>query len=206
MVITDPPSNEGVMVQRGWGWVLASSDNVPHDPSEHCPTRDVFTGRLDHARILLERAPKFQMIASELIAAVGEIGNNTFDHNIGQWRDVPGCWFGWMLGDGHWTAVIADRGQGILATLRRIRPELHDDMEALRVAFREVISGRSPEQRGNGLKFVASVIGQRGDRQLEFHSGAAQVVLTSPRKGRHEEWSPSVRVLPGTLAILSVMV
>lgn len=150
-----------------------ASDHVPRDPEEHCPTRDVFTGRLDHARILLERAPAFHAIASELIAAVGEIGNNAFDHNIGQWRDVPGSWFGWKLDAGKWTAVIADRGQGVLATLRRIRPALLDDTEALRVAFHEVISGRSPEQRGNGLKFVASVVGQRGDRHLEFSSGTA---------------------------------
>mgnify|MGYP001615818303 CR=1 FL=1 len=159
-------STQSDMIARGRAWVLASSEGVPKDPDEHCPTRDVFTGRLDHARILLERSPAFQVIASELIAAVGEIGNNAFDHNIGQWRDVPGSWFGWTLEAKQWTAVIADRGQGVLATLRRIRPALLDDSEALRVAFHEVISGRSPEQRGNGLKFVASVVGRHGDRRL----------------------------------------
>jgi hypothetical protein len=34
---------------------------------------------------------------------------------------------------------------------------LANDLEALRVAFKEVVSGRSPEQRGNGLKVVRSV-------------------------------------------------
>lgn len=194
------------IIARGRTWVLASSDRVPHDPDEHCATRDVFTGRLDHARILLERATAFQMIASELIAAVGEIGNNAFDHNIGQWRDVPGCWFGWTLENTRWTVVIADRGQGILATLRRIRPELRDDTEALRVAFHEVISGRSPEQRGNGLKFVASVIGQSGDRRLEFSSGVARVRLASRGLGQNEEWSVCDSPIMGTLAILSVRV
>lgn len=194
------------IVTRCRAWVFASANRVPPDPEEHCPTRDVFTGRLDHARILLERAPAFQAIASELIAAVGEIGNNTFDHNIGQWRDVPGCWFGWTLGAGQWAAVVADRGQGVLATLRRVRPELRDDTEALRVAFHEVISGRSPEQRGNGLKFVASVVGQRGDRRLEFSSGAAQVHLVSHGSGHDEVWSVCDPLIQGTLAILSVRV
>jgi hypothetical protein len=195
-----------VMVTRGRAWVLAPGDHVPHDSEEHCPTRDVFTGRLDHARILLERAPVFHAIASELIAAVGEIGNNAFDHNIGQWRDVPGSWFGWTLGTRRWIAVVADRGQGVLATLRRIRPELRDDAEALRVAFHEVISGRSPEQRGNGLKFVASVIGQSGDRRLDFSSGAAQIRLVSHGAGHNEEWSACDPPIPGALAILSVRV
>ena len=201
-----PLSATDDIVARGRAWVLASSDRVPRDTEEHCPTRDVFTGRLDHARILLERAPAFQVIASELIAAVGEIGNNAFDHNIGQWRDIPGSWFGWTLDAEQWTAVIADRGQGVLATLRRIRPALLDDTEALRVAFHEVISGRSPEQRGNGLKFVASVVGQRGDRRLEFSSGTAHVRLVSGMVGHNETWSVCDPPISGTLAILSVRV
>ncbi|MBI5614261.1 hypothetical protein HY947_05025 [Candidatus Gottesmanbacteria bacterium] len=56
------------------------------------------------------------------------------------------------------TIVLADRGQGILATLRRVKPELSSASAALRVAFTETISGRRPESRGNGLKFVRSVI------------------------------------------------
>ena len=59
--------------------------------------------------------------------------------------------------------VLADRGQGILTTLKRVRPELINSSEAMRLAFTETISGRYPETRGNGLKFVRSII-------VEIHS------------------------------------
>jgi len=49
--------------------------------------------------------------------------------------------------------VLADRGQGVLTTLKRVRRELTNSSEAIRVAFTETISGRYPETRGNGLKF-----------------------------------------------------
>ena len=196
------------LIARGRAWVLAPSDRVPRDPDQHCPTRDVFTGRLDHARIILERTPEFAECSSELIAAAGEIGNNAFDHNIVQWRDVPGCWFGWAIVGSRWGVVLADRGQGVLATLRRIRPELSDDASALRVAFHEVISGRSPEQRGNGLKFVASVIGRggAGERVLEFSSGAATVTLRANSGAINESQDVCDPKVLGTLAVLTVQV
>lgn len=204
----DASSGISTMIDRARAWALAPSDRVPKDPDEHCSTRDVFTGRLDHARIILERSPVFMACASELIAAVGEIGNNAFDHNIGQWRDIPGCWFGWMIEGSFWGAVIADRGQGVLATLHRIRPELSDDASALSVAFHEVISGRSPEQRGNGLKFVTSVIGRggAGRRMLEFSSGAAAVIFRSNGGAVNESRAIGDPRIPGTLAILTVRV
>lgn len=196
------------MINRGRAWVFAPSERVPKDPDEHCQTRDVFTGRLDHVRIILERTLKFVSCSSELIAAAGEIGNNVFDHNIGQWRDTPGCWFGWTMEDSVWGSVIADRGQGVLATLRRIRPELSDDASALNVAFHEVISGRSPEQRGNGLKFVASVIGRggEGERILEFSSGDATIAVRSDGGAFKESHSACDPMVLGTIAILTIRV
>lgn len=204
----DASSGISTLIDRCRAWVLAPSERVPKDPDEHCPTRDVFTGRLDHARIILERAPDFSGRAPELIAAAGEIGNNAFDHNIGQWRDIPGCWFGWVIEGFLWRAVIADRGQGVLATLRRIRPELSDDASALRVAFHEVISGRSPEQRGNGLKFVVSVIGRggAGERLLDFSSGVATVTFRSDGGVVNESHAVCDPRIPGTIAMLTARV
>lgn len=204
MGVVQQPSED--IAVRGRAWALAVGDRVPRDPEEHCSTRDVFTARLDHARIVLERAPALHTITPEFIAAVGEIGNNAFDHNIGQWRDVPGCWFAWVARASEVIAVVGDRGQGVLATLRRVRPELRDDAEAVRVAFHEVISGRSPEQRGNGLKFVASVVRRSGNRSLDFASGAALVRLTTRSGNLHEEWVMSEPAIPGTLAVLTVRV
>ena len=71
---------------------------------------------------------------------------------------------------------MADRGQGILTTLKRIRPELTDASQALKVAFTETVSGRFPEARGNGLKFVRAVIIEN-PFTLKFQTGDASLFL-----------------------------
>jgi len=109
-----------------------------------------------------------------VVAVAGEIGNNSFDHNLGNWPDVPGIFFGYDLNKRQ--VVLADRGQGILQTLKRVRPGLIDDKEALRVAFTEILSGRAPEERGNGLKFVKQVVTQ-SLLGLSFQSGNAELEL-----------------------------
>lgn len=43
-------------------------------------------------------------------------------------------------------------------------------LEAIETAFTKRVSGRSPEQRGNGLKFVTETI-QQNNWHLYFHSG-----------------------------------
>ena len=75
--------------------------------------------------------------------------------------------------------VLADRGQGVRATLRRVRPELETDKEALYVAFTEIVSGRSPEKRGNGLKVVRRVA-ENGPIGLEYRSGLGIVKIPGP--------------------------
>jgi hypothetical protein len=50
--------------------------------------------------------------------------------------------------------AVVDRGQGIVNSLRAVRPEILVPSEYLVMAFEQVVSGRSPEQRGNGLKYV----------------------------------------------------
>mgnify|MGYP001619747335 FL=1 len=54
--------------------------------------------------------------------------------------------------------MLADRGLGILETLRQVRPELSNHVNAVQVAFTEFISGRAPEKRGNSLKLVREVV------------------------------------------------
>lgn len=49
---------------------------------------------------------------------------------------------------------IADRGQGIIETLSKALPQPNKPSEILRKAFEERVTGRAPEKRGNGLKFV----------------------------------------------------
>ena len=63
-----------------------------------------------------------------------------------------------------------------MATLKVVRPELNDHREALRVAFTEVLSGRAPENRGNGLKFVRKVV-TKNLIGLIFQTGNAELEL-----------------------------
>lgn len=154
-------------------WYLQDEGKTLPASKSVCPTRDVFHARLDTfynemtAKDLLNETE-----ASLLTAVVGEIGNNCFDHNLGQWKDEIGCWFSWEIREGAAFCVIADRGQGVLQTLKRVQPTLSNEEEALKLAFEKRISGRSPEQRGNGLKFVRSAVNGNDKRGLIFSSGA----------------------------------
>lgn len=118
-------------------------------------TQDRFRARLERMAILINQEPKISSLAPLLTAVAGEIGNNSFDHNLGNWPDMPGVFFAYDINKR--IIVLADRGVGIRATLSRVRADLKDDIDALEVAITERISGRAPEQRGNGLKFVVNV-------------------------------------------------
>jgi len=136
--------------------VWAESQIAPElSPDYYCYTQDIFRARLDRLAFELEQDFSTKNLAPLIISVTGEIGNNSFDHNFGSWPDVPGIFFAYDTNKR--VIVLADRGVGIRATLLRVRPNLKDDMVALKVAFTERVSGRSPEQRGNGLKFVNNV-------------------------------------------------
>lgn len=139
----------------------------------YCQTRDVFQGRLEQFQSKLGRIAPLKIV-SLVTAAAGEIGNNSFDHNLGNWPDIPGIIFSYNIQNK--IVVLADRGQGILATLKRVRPELISANEALKVAFTETVSGRFPESRGNGLKFVRSIIID-SPFTLYFQTGDAYLYL-----------------------------
>lgn len=184
-----------VIAQR---WASGSVGETPMSEF-YCPSSSIFQARLSSFETLLGKTPAGQrVIFSLIVAVVGEIGNNSFDHNLGNWPDVPGIFFAYDLHKRQ--VVLADRGLGVLATLRRVRPQLPDDREALRVAFTEIISGRSPEKRGNGLKFVRLVIAEN-DIDLYFQSGNA--VLDLPRKTPDINIASAETGLRGTLAQLT---
>jgi hypothetical protein len=165
-------------VEDAIAWYLPLHLGEANIPSELCPTRDIFQARLDTLyQETINRKLLPENEAALLTAVVGEIGNNCFDHNLGQWPDLTGCWFSWIYFEEKKSlfVIVADRGQGIRNSLRRVRPDLKGEDEALQLAFEKRISGRSPEQRGNGLKFVRSVINGSDQRALLFYSGSASI-------------------------------
>ncbi len=168
--------------------------NMIESNKVYCQTRDVFQVRLDSFIRHLEN--ELGNDAYLLGAVAGEIGNNSFDHNLGNRPETPGVYFDH---DGKTkTIVLTDRGRGIFTTIKNVRPETKTDKEALLVAFTKIISGRSPEQRGNGLKFVTRVLRDK-KWQLNFKSG--QAVLTINHSGKMKIKNLK-RNVPGCFAVI----
>jgi hypothetical protein len=103
-------------------------------------------------------------------AIMSEIGNNTFDHNFIFEDNFPrGAYCNLMYKQKY--TILADFGKGIKQSLSLVQPSINSDLDAIEMAFTKRISGRSPEQRGNGLKFVSEAI-QQNNWHLYFQSGA----------------------------------
>ena len=157
----------------------------------YCQTSAVFQSRLTMMQNLMIENTSAKDLFSLLVSVAGEIGNNSFDHNLGQWPDIPGIFFGYDLNKKQ--IVLADRGLGVLETLKRVKPKLIGHRQALEVAFTEIISGRAPEKRGNGLKYVREVISenpinllfQSGDAELKILGGSQDLTITNVADGFH---------------------
>lgn len=164
-----------VLETLGWAW--AASAQPPEIPDEYyCERQDRFTSRLEKMSVVLSQSlgSAAHDIVSLLTLVAGEIGDNSFAHNVGNWPDVPGVFFAYDVSKR--LIVLADRGRGVLTTLRHVRPHLTNDIDALRVAFTEIVSGRDPEKRGNGLKVVRRVAESQGIGLL-FRSGLGAVYI-----------------------------
>lgn len=158
-------------------WVLKSLPSEP-DNQFFCLDAPTFQARLNGLEKMMQKIPELAKDYSLISSVVGEIGNNSFDHNLGSWPDIRGIFFAYDLNKRQ--IALADRGQGVLTTLKRARPSLADDQEALLAAFTEKISGRAPENRGNGLKYVKKVlvdIKKDFPLKLYFQSGNAFTIL-----------------------------
>ncbi len=180
-------------------WV-GSTESYEPSKDQYCQTVDIFQMRLFRMQNELMKKNDLKTPFSLLTAATGEIGNNSYDHNLGNWRDVSGIFFGHDLNKRQ--IVLADRGQGILKTLKRVKPELKSDEEALRVAFTEIISGRAPEARGNGLKYVRKII-VTNPLKLLFYTGEAQLSLQQGDTGLNIMNIKSHKSLLGCIAVIS---
>ena len=163
----------------------------------YCPDSSVFKTRLSKLESELGEIKELSEIFPLISAITGEIGNDSFDHNLGNWPNIPGIFLGYDLNKRE--IVLADRGQGILTTLRRVRPKLMNHQDALLVAFTEIISGRAPEYRGNGLKFVREVV-TNNEISLFFQTGDAWLKI---QKGDSDlNIKKSIINLRGCLALI----
>ncbi|OHA27459.1 MAG: hypothetical protein A3C06_03380 [Candidatus Taylorbacteria bacterium RIFCSPHIGHO2_02_FULL_46_13] len=154
-------------------------DGIEFPGTFYCPTSSVFNARLQKMEYALMQKPGFEKLYSLITLVTGEIGDNSFAHNLGKWPDTSGIFFGYDLTKR--IIVLADRGLGILETLRQVRPELPSHVVAVEVAFTEFISGRAPEKRGNGLKLVREVVIEQ-PIDLFYTSGDAEVRMKASDK------------------------
>lgn len=183
-------------IDRAKHWLSLSNGESFLNEQEQCQTRDIFQARLDKIRITLESQPNSQLeVIYPLVAVIGEIGNNAYDHNLGKWRDAMGIYF--FADVENQTVVIADRGQGILSSIQKVKPEIKTDIDAIKVAFTETISGRSPEKRGNGLKFVTKVARDLG-LNIFLQSGFASTKINNSQLQFGEE----TENINGVLAVI----
>ena len=142
-----------------------NQDAILNNADYFCSTRDIFQARLD---AFIARTQQYL-----ISAIIGEIGSNTFDHNWDYAKGYPrGVYFN---NEDINCIILADYGRGIKKSLAAVR-NCESDLEALKVAFTEQISGRAPEQRGNGLKFVLESVKQK-KWYLYFQSGNACCII-----------------------------
>jgi hypothetical protein len=135
-------------------------------------TRDVFTARIQSYVIETNKYLE--------AAIIGEIGSNTFDHNFVFENNFPrGVYCNLSYNQKY--VVLADFGKGVKKSLSLVQPSIKSDAEAIEIAFTKRISGRSPEQRGNGLKFVSETI-QQNNWHLYFQSGTGCCSIDNAEK------------------------
>lgn len=184
--------------QLAYRWITAESKNVNITDEYYCQMQDIFEAKNNKMLDILLRCGINENKAYLILAVVGEIGNNSFDHNLGNWPDIMGIFFGYKIKNKKVKIILADRGRGILATLKQVIPNLKNDQEALEIAFTKKISGRAFENRGNGLKFVKQNI-ECKKLHLEFQSGKAKIEINSKMK-----ISLADDFINGCLAILTI--
>ena len=156
-------------------WVAAAPTEIPDIPKyAYAENSAVFQTKLGKFQEELLKAQTSEKIFPLVVSVTGEIGGNSFDHNLGRWPDTVGIFFAYNTERRE--VILADRGLGVLATLKKARPELIDDVAALNTAFTEILSGRTEESRGNGLKFVRTVV-TNNLISLRFQSGNAELEI-----------------------------
>jgi len=188
---------DGKIFQLAHKWV-SEKDLIQITSDVHCKDRSIFEGRLQRLNGAIVKGGVSNDLIPLIITATGEIGNNSFDHNLGKWPDVPGIFFDYNINEG--VIVLADRGLGILSTLQRVRPELMHHVDALKVAFTEIVTGRAPEKRGNGLKYVKEIV-KMGIISIKFQTGNA--VLTMGAGDLNFEINLIDSLVKGTIVIIN---
>jgi hypothetical protein len=162
----------------------------------HCIFRDELDGRLGKIKRMFAHLGLNEPETSMAASLVGELGNNVFDHNDGQW---PGSVRGAIIlaqsnpRQGKIEVVVCDPGIGFRRSLAGHQP-VASDADAIKLGLSGV-TGRIGEPRGQGLRIVQNWTINNFDGIVRIQSGDGLVVVDN--KGLR---SKTVFPIVGTLA------
>ncbi len=164
----------------------------------HCEFRDALEAQLSSKiRRMFRHFGLNELDEARATALVGELGNNVFDHNDGQW---PSSIRGAIILAQHnpnkhrIEIVVADPGIGFSGSLRAANKSIASDEDAI-VLGMSGVTGRVGESRGNGLKVIQDWTINKFDGIVRIHSGSGLVVVDGNGQKAH-----SVFPIVGTLA------
>jgi len=139
----------------------------------HCRYIDEFSARLGHFEKMFRNFGLDEEDAKRAVVIVGELGNNVFDHNLGNW---PTNFSGSIIAAQNYPRlkriemIIADAGVGFMGSLRGAFPDLKSDVEAIKKGL-SGHSGWIGVRRGNGLQTVQRWTIDNFHGALTIHSG-----------------------------------
>ena len=154
-------------------------DNVNIHEVMHCLYQDEFSARLSRFITMFQNFGLSENDAQRATAVVGELGNNVFDHNLGNWpTNISGC----IIVAQHYPSThtieiaVGDPGVGFYGSLKAGFPDLVNDTEAIKLGLAGN-TGRVGEIRGNGLKLIQQWTLQNFSGKVMIHSGNGLVIV-----------------------------
>lgn len=167
--------------------LIRSEDGVnlpPQDPGAdtlviRSELRDQFEASLPSVIRFLQEKGFQEEDVYRITAIVGELGNNTFDHNLGKWPNgFIGCFLALRV---HKTEkllemVIVDLGVGFQESLKAHDPTPRSEQEAIIMGLKGA-TGRIGEKRGNGLRTIRAwmKLYYRGKLRIQSRNGVVEV-------------------------------
>ncbi len=146
----------------------------------HCNFRDALEARLgSKIRRMFSHFGLNEDEEPMATSLVGELGNNVFDHNDGQWpTSVRGAIILAQMNPQKRSAevVVADPGIGFSGSLKALNPNIESDVDAIKLGLTGV-TGRVGEPRGQGLQIVKNWTIKNFAGIVRIHSGSGLVVI-----------------------------
>lgn len=158
---------------------IPERDNINIHEFMHCYYRDEFNARLGRFIVMFKNFGLSESDAQRATALVGELGNNVFDHNLGNWpTTISRC----IIAAQHYPnthsieIAVGDPGVGFYGSLKTAFPTVSNDIEAIKLGLAGN-TGRVGEIRGNGLKLIQQWTLQNFSGTVMIHSGDGLVIV-----------------------------